>query len=64
MLDRASGIAFGYAKDCFVRWPLLAALVEEPLASERALANRVTISCLDPALLPRLVHSGADFAEV
>ncbi len=42
---RAARIAFGYVKDYFTRSPLLAGLVEEPLASGLVLANRVTISC-------------------
>jgi len=42
---RAAKIAFGYIREYFTRSPLLSALVDEVLATEIALTNRITISC-------------------
>jgi len=42
---RATKVAFGYIKDYLMRSPLLAGLVEEPLAQEITLTNGLTIAC-------------------
>jgi len=42
---RAAKIAFGYIREYLTHSPILASLVEEPLASEIILINGLTISC-------------------
>ena len=48
--QRATKIAFGYVRDYMTHNTLLASLVEEALASEIALTNRVTIACFPSTL--------------
>lgn len=43
--QRATRIAFGYIRDYLTQSPLLASMVEEVLASEIALTNRVSVYC-------------------
>jgi hypothetical protein len=43
--QRATRVSFEYAKDYLSRSPLLSGMVEEVLASEILLRNRVTVSC-------------------
>jgi hypothetical protein len=43
--QRATKIAFGYIREYMTRSPLLASLVEDILAQEITLTNRLTISC-------------------
>ncbi len=48
--QRATKIAFGYIRDYLTGSPLLASMVQEVLALEIALTNRLTISCFPSTL--------------